>query len=88
MKKILTLISLFQFSLTTFSQLTVEKIMQEPYKWIGTSPSSISWAEDSKTIYFLWNPDKNKGDSLYKIAVADKKIVKVSPEERRALPSA
>lgn len=67
--------------------LTVEKIMQDPKTWIGTSPSGHFWSEDSKTIYFNWNPDKAKADSLYKIVLAgDRKPVKVSPAERRALP--
>lgn len=94
MKKIFTLF-LLSISITFAQQtkpnapteLTVEKIMQDPAKWIGTSPSNVFWSEDSKTIYFSWNPDKNKGDSLYKVVLPDKKPLKVSPEERRALPS-
>ncbi|WP_234735657.1 S9 family peptidase [Tellurirhabdus bombi] len=67
--------------------LTVEKIMQDPKGWIGTSPSGVSWSEDSKTIYFDWNPTKAKGDSLYKVVLAsDRKPVKVAPTERRVLP--
>ncbi|MCU0327059.1 MAG: prolyl oligopeptidase family serine peptidase, partial [Spirosomaceae bacterium] len=94
MKKIFTLFAL-SISITFAQQskpnapteLTVEKIMQDPAKWIGTSPSNVFWSEDSKTIYFSWNPDKNKGDSLYKVVLPDKKPLKVSPEERRSLPS-
>ncbi|UCC44383.1 MAG: hypothetical protein JSU65_00175, partial [Candidatus Zixiibacteriota bacterium] len=37
-------------------ELTVEKIMRDP-KWIGESPDWISWSEDSKSIYFWWNPE-------------------------------
>ena len=48
--------------------LTVEKIMRDPAQWLGTSPSSISWAEDGKAIYFNWNPEKARRDSLYRIA--------------------
>lgn len=75
---------------TTYGQLaplTVEKIMRDS-KWIGVSPTNPFWAEDGKTLYFNWNPDKNKADSLYKYSFADQKISKVSPTERRALPSA
>lgn len=61
--------------------------MQDQSKWIGTSPSNIFWSEDSKTIYFSWNPDKNKGDSLYKIVLPNQTPQKVSPKERRALPA-
>ncbi|GAB3916567.1 prolyl oligopeptidase family serine peptidase [Larkinella terrae] len=63
--------------------------MQDPKIWIGTSPSGIFWAEDSKTIYFNWNPVRAKGDSLYKIVLSgDRKPVKVSPIERQKLPPA
>ncbi len=63
--------------------------MQDPKSWIGTSPSDVFWSEDSKTIYFNWNPTRAKGDSLYKIALAgDRKPVKVSPADRRNLPNA
>lgn len=52
-------------STVTFSQsLTVEKIMRDP-KWIGTSPSNVSWSADSKTIYFSWNPENKISDSVY-----------------------
>ncbi|WP_128545946.1 alpha/beta fold hydrolase [Larkinella soli] len=69
--------------------LTVEKIMQDPKGWIGTSPSDIFWSEDSRTIYFKWNPEKAKGDSLYKIDLsADRKPLKVTFPERRLLPPA
>ncbi|MGA0559640.1 prolyl oligopeptidase family serine peptidase [Larkinella sp. VNQ87] len=71
------------------SQLTIEKIMQDPKGWIGTSPSAIFWSEDSKTIYFNWNPIQAKADSLYKINLTgDRKPLKVNPTERRLLPSA
>nr|WP_229311799.1 prolyl oligopeptidase family serine peptidase [Larkinella rosea] len=63
--------------------------MQDPKSWIGTSPSGIFWAEDSKTIYFNWNPVQAKGDSLYKIVLSgDRKPVKVSPAERQKLSPA
>ncbi|WP_337044651.1 prolyl oligopeptidase family serine peptidase [Emticicia sp. 17c] len=87
MKRHFILLLVLLYALTSKAQLTVEKIMQEPYKWIGTSPSNIFWSEDSKTIYFSWNPDRNKSDSLYKIVLPDKTPVKVSPQERRSLPA-
>ena len=70
-----------------FAQLSVEKIMQDP-KWMGVAPSGPFWSEDGKTLYFSWNPDKNKSDSLYKYGLAERSISKVPPAERRALPSA
>ncbi len=71
----------------TQAQLTVEKIMQDPKTWVGTSPSGVHWAEDSRTIYFDWNPDANLGDSLYKYSLSDKKTVKVTLTERKNMPS-
>ena len=86
-KTLLLFISIF-FTQFAFGQvLTVEKIMQDQSKWIGTSPSNIFWSEDGKTLYFSWNPDKNKGDSLYKFVLPDRTPVKVTPKERRALPA-
>ncbi|MBN9296611.1 MAG: S9 family peptidase [Filimonas sp.] len=56
-------------------QLTVEKIMRDP-KWIGTSPSNVTWSYDSKTVFFDWNPDKNESDSTYAYNLQTKKIEK------------
>ncbi|WP_162051575.1 prolyl oligopeptidase family serine peptidase [Pontibacter pamirensis] len=67
-------------------ELSVEKIMRDP-KWMGTSPSNIFWSENGKKIYFNWNPDGNKSDSLYSVSADGKDIRKVSPQERRSLPS-
>ncbi|GAB3826853.1 prolyl oligopeptidase family serine peptidase [Pontibacter rugosus] len=66
-------------------ELSVEKIMRDP-KWIGTSPSNVFWSEDGKKIYFSWNPDGNKQDSLYSVSADGKNLKKVSPQERRSLP--
>ena len=88
MKKIVLFLLPYFLIINVIAQsLTVEKIMQDQSKWIGTAPSNPFWSEDSKAIYFSWNPDKNKGDSLYKISLSDKNPVKVLPAERRLLPS-
>lgn len=50
------------------SQLTVEEIMQAPEKFIGTSPSRVSWSKDSKNIFFYWDPDGNGESSAYTIS--------------------
>ena len=90
MKKLITLI-LIAACYNSFAQklenLTVEKIMRDP-KWIGTSPSNIYWSDDSKKIYFTWNPDGAEHDELYSITTADIKPEKVSIDERKVLPSA
>lgn len=54
--------------IATAQSLTVEKIMKDP-KWIGTSPSNLVWSQDSKTVYFNWNPQGNISDSVYAVAV-------------------
>lgn len=70
--------------------------MQDPKIAVGTSPSSPFWSDDSQTLYFNWNPDRAKSDSLYKVTftrpvkgkqLTAPKPVKVTPAERRNLPS-
>ncbi len=84
--------------------VTVEPIMQDPKDWIGTSPSNPFWSDDSRTLYFNWNPTKAtdspaQRDSLYKVTLTPGKALpgkaltasqpmKVSPAERRTLPTA
>lgn len=58
--------------------------MQDP-KWIGSSPSSPNWSVDGKTLYFKWNPDAAPADSLYAFSLADKKIRKLTLEEKKNL---
>jgi dipeptidyl aminopeptidase/acylaminoacyl peptidase len=71
--------------------LTIESIMQDPKISVGTAPSTPFWSDDSRTIYFNWNPDRAKNDSLYKITLSGSKALspskpqKVSPAERLAL---
>src|SRR3954464_8699724 len=87
MKKTLTLL-LFLAASTTFAQklekLTVEKIMRDP-QWMGTSPSNISWSEDSKKIYFTWNAENKGRDALYEITPTNLKPEKVSIGEKQAM---
>jgi len=54
--------------------LTVQKIMRDP-KWMGISPSNYRWSEDSKTVFFNWNPENKEKDQSYKITVANIKPV-------------
>lgn len=70
----------------SLAPLTVEKIMRDP-RWIGVAPSNPFWSEDGRYLYFNWNPDKNAGDSLYAVTLADRTPRKVTPDVRRALPS-
>lgn len=76
--------------------LTVEIIMQDPKNWVGTSPTNPFWSDDNQTLYFNWNPEKATSDSLYKVTITAGRgsslvassPTKVSPTERRALPTA
>jgi dipeptidyl aminopeptidase/acylaminoacyl peptidase len=66
--------------------LTVEKIMRDP-KWMGVAPSNFFWSEDSKQVYFQWNPENFPGDSLYTVSLTNLNPSKVNPAVRRQLPS-
>ena len=68
------------------SSLTIGEIMQDPAKWIGTSPEGIFWDGQGNTIFFNWNPDQDTLSSLYAYSLKDKRISKVSPEQERILP--
>jgi len=70
---------------TSLGQLTVEKIMRDP-KWIGTSPNTISWSPESKTLFFNWNPENYASDSLYSVTLQNLAPRKVSHTERKNLP--
>ena len=68
MRKIFLLVFITS-SLQVFAQsLTVDHIMRDP-KWMGTSPSNLFWSNDSKTVFFNWNPQKNSSDSLYAFSI-------------------
>jgi dipeptidyl aminopeptidase/acylaminoacyl peptidase len=71
---------------TNKSQLTIESIMRDPDKWIGVSPSGIIWSEDSKTIYFNWNPEKDTLPSLHSWQAKSGEIRKITAEEKKLLP--
>lgn len=82
---VLILVSFSAFSQeNNQSELSIEQIMQAE-NFIGVSPTNIFWGEDSKTIYFTWNPELEKIKSLYKYDLASKKISKVSVDEEKAL---
>jgi dipeptidyl aminopeptidase/acylaminoacyl peptidase len=68
------------------SALTIGQIMQNPDKWIGTSPTNIVWGEQNDHIYFNWNPEKDTLSSLYSYNLKTKKTAKVSVEEKQKLP--
>lgn len=86
MKKIVFLLLIVPAAFAQqLAPLTVEKIMRDPV-WMGVAPASVSWSEDSKQIYFNWNPDGHAGDSLYTFSLTNRTPLKVSPATRRSLP--
>ncbi|WP_260625796.1 S9 family peptidase [Hymenobacter sediminicola] len=73
---------------TALGPLTVDKIMRDPAQWLGTAPSNVYWGEDGRRIYFSWNPDKDRRDSLYQVAPTGTAAPrKVSWREQRTLPA-
>jgi len=64
--------------------LTVEKIMRDP-KWMGIPPHNITWSDDSKKIYFDWNPEQSDRNELYSASPTAAKPEKVSIGERSLL---
>ena len=68
MRKIFLLLFIATSANSFAQSLTVDYIMRDP-KWMGTSPSNMFWSNDSKTVYFNWNPQKNISDSLYAYAL-------------------
>ncbi|MEM6805989.1 MAG: prolyl oligopeptidase family serine peptidase [Bacteroidota bacterium] len=82
---IILLSTTFLFSQTVSQpELSVAYIMRDPI-WMGTSPSNIRWADDSKKIYFNWNPEKAQSDSTYAISLGGGEARKLSLEERFSL---
>ncbi len=78
------------FTISAFSQvnnksdLTIDQIMQAE-KFVGYSPTNIFWSDDSKTIYFDWNPKLKPIRSLYKYVIGNKKVTLVTASEEMSL---
>lgn len=68
-------------------ELDVNTIMQDPKTWLGSSPQDIFWSEDSKWIYFGWNPEAADTDSLYKISINGGEPAKLTRLERLQIPT-
>lgn len=73
-------------SLPNASPLTIDQIMQGN-AFTGTSPGNITWAENSKQVYFSWNPENNRHDSLYAAGAGGGAIRKLGARESRELPT-
>jgi dipeptidyl aminopeptidase/acylaminoacyl peptidase len=79
---------LLSFSARIFSQnpITIEKIMMGD-RFTGFSPEEVQWSPSGKNLYFTWNKDMETLRSLYVIRTDNTLPVKVSPDERKGLPS-
>ena len=69
------------------SVLSIDQIMQGE-DFVGYLPTRINWSDDSKTIYFSWNPDQDTLRSTYKLDIASKAIDKLSFDELKTRTSA
>lgn len=77
--------TLFTQTVQNKSLLSIEQIMQGD-KFVGFLPQNFSWSEDSKTIYFSWNPDMDTLRSRYKVSLANGSTPqKLNLEERKSL---
>ncbi len=66
-------------------ELSVAMIMRDP-KWLGSFPQNPYWSEDSRTLYFEWNPEARAADSLYQTGREGGKPAKVSWAAQKDLP--
>ncbi|WCO01891.1 S9 family peptidase [Psychroserpens ponticola] len=59
------------------SKLTIDQIMQGE-DFVGYLPTDVSWSDDSKDIYFSWNPNKDTIRSTYRVDIVSKKTSKLT----------
>lgn len=67
------------------SKLDIAQIMQGE-KFVGFSPNSIRWSEDSQTIYFSWNPEQDTLRSWYKVGMNGEAPQALPLEEEIKMP--
>jgi dipeptidyl aminopeptidase/acylaminoacyl peptidase len=87
MKKLFTLFFIVSATGVYAQQLqtlTIEKIMSDS-KWMGTSPDGVRWSDDSKNVYFTWNPENADRASMYSVTPGSSKPRKVGLEERKEI---
>ena len=86
MFRLLICLCVLSLPLTVYSQhnsinsstLSIPKIMKGE-EFVGYLPEDIRWSEDSRTIYFSWNPNNDTLRTTYKIVV-DSNGIAFQPE--------
>ncbi len=75
-------------AIPNLSPLTIEQIMQGE-AFVGALPENLSWSNDSRTVFFSWNPDMDTLRSTYRIGVANPtaKPEKLTLDELKTMPS-
>jgi dipeptidyl aminopeptidase/acylaminoacyl peptidase len=69
------------------STLSIDDIMQGD-KFVGYLPEDIAWSDDSRSIFFSWNPNADTLRSTWKVDIKDGKVgqpVKLAPAEEMAM---
>ena len=64
------------------STLTIDQIMQGE-DFVGYLPSNIQWAEDSRSVYFSWNPDGDTLRSTHQVNLDTKQIKQLTFQEQK-----
>ena len=66
-------------------EMNIKNIMRDQ-KWIGNLPSNPYWSDDGNNLYFMWNPDNSRADSLYTVPKNGGVPRKVTREEQKNFP--
>ena len=66
------------------SSLTLSEIMKGE-KFVGHSPTNISWSADGKNIYFEWNPEMKLVSEKFAYNLQNKKVEKLSLDAQRKM---
>jgi len=66
-----------QKKVNNVSTLSIDQIMKGE-DFVGYWPRDISWSEDSKTIYFDWNPEQDTLSNTYSVDINTNEIHKLN----------
>ena len=89
MKRAAIIFALLGFAILVFSQnaskLSLKEIMKG-HHFVGHLPQNIYWGENSRIIYFNWNPEDQLVDDLYQTDITGSAPQKVTLEAQTQLP--